>query len=261
MGALWLAPALTPDQGQAASVALRPVADTSLMEVAPNNNNGGQAWFLAGTTQNYTRTRGLFYFDLTADVPTGSLIESVSLQLEVTRQPSDGFNPAPFGLHRLLRPWGEGNKVALDNPGGMGAPAESGEATWRDRFAFTPQTWTVPGGAPNIDYVVDASAQAYIYGVGDSPYTFHSTPALVADVQGWVNDPTSNFGWMLICQTEDNNFTARRFGSREDADAAPLLFVEFTAVPEPATWVMGVMGFVLLGLRWSSRFGALRQKS
>jgi hypothetical protein len=239
--------ALIPDAGLAESIALRPVADTSLIEIAPSNNNGGQAWVLAGTTQNFTRNRGLFRFDFGADIPNGALIQSVSLQLEVTRQPSDGFNPAPFGLHRMLRPWGEGNSVATDNSGGMGAPAQPGEATWNQRFAFTSQTWGAPGGAVDIDYVAEASTVENIYGVGDSPYLFPSSSTLVADVQGWVNDPASNFGWMLRCQTEDINFTARRFGSREGQDVAPLLFVEFTVVPEPAPWALGLMGIAILG--------------
>jgi len=28
-------------------------------------------------------------------------------------------------------------------------------------------------------------------------YDFPSTPAIVADVQAWVNKPGGNFGWML----------------------------------------------------------------
>src|SRR5206468_3825148 len=87
--------------------------------------------------------------------------------------------------------------------------------------------WTIPGGAATNDYSPEASAEAAIYGVGDSPYTFASSPALVADVQGWLDDPAANFGWMLICQAEQFNYTARRFGSREDLGNAPYLVVEY----------------------------------
>jgi hypothetical protein len=242
-----LALVLIPTEVLAEMATLRPVADTSLMETAPDNNNGGEAWVLAGTTQNFTRNRGLFLFDFGADIPAGAIIDSVSLQLEVTRQPGDGYNPAPFGLHRVLRPWGEGDKSALDNAGGMGALAEANEATWTHRFAFTPQTWATPGGAPGIDFVADASTEEFIYGIGDSPYTFRSTPALVADAQDWLDHPDSNFGWMLLCHTEEINFTARRFGSRQDPDFGPLLFVEFTPVPEPSTFSLLGAGLAVAG--------------
>ena len=65
------------------------------------------------------------------------------------------------------------------------------------------------------------------YGPGDSPYTFASMPALVADVQAWLDDPATNFGWMLMCETEEANFTARRFASREDTARAPYVLIEY----------------------------------
>ena len=48
-----------------------------------------------------------------------------------------------------------------------------------------------------------------------------------ADVQYWLDHPQSNFGWMLICQTESENFTARRFGSRENTNKSPFLTIQF----------------------------------
>ena len=47
---------------------------------------------------------------------------------------------------------------------------------------------------------------------------------------------------------EGPNFTARRFGSREDAVNAPQLIVQFTAVPEP-----GALTLAGLGLAWLLR--------
>jgi hypothetical protein len=244
---------LAPPATHADFVALNPVADTSLISAAPANNNGGEAWMLAGVTQNYTTNRGLFRFDLTAVIPPGALIESADVILDVTRQPRDGYAPAPFGLYHVLQPWGEGNKVATDNNGGLGAPADPGEAAWDFRFAFA-QPWGVPGGAADIDYAGVASSQTFIYGIGDSPYTFQSTPELTADVQGWLDNPASNFGWMLVCQDESQNFTARRFGSREDPGAAPQLLVQFTIVPEPSSALLGLVGLAALtGARWGRK--------
>jgi len=53
----------------------------------------------------------------------------------------------------------------------------------------------------------------------------------VADVQSWVDNPASNFGWMLMSESEDVPGTARRFGSRETSPV-PTLVVTF-APPTP----------------------------
>jgi len=226
-------------------VVMKPVADTTLIEVAPSNNLGGMAFVNAGTTQNYTRNRGLFRFDFTGIIPTGSWVSNVAFMIEVVGRPVDGFAPAIFGVHRLLKPWGEGDKLGDSLHPGFGAPATSGEATWSERFAFTTNIWSKPGGEAGSDYFTAASSEATIYSLEDSPYTFASTPALVADVQRWTETAAENFGWILVCQSELANFTARRFGSREDAVRPPLLRVEF--VPPPWIKSASVIGqsFVL----------------
>ncbi len=210
------------------SVTLRSVADTTLIETEPGNNLGGAAIVDSGTTQNFTRNRGLFRFDFTGQIPPGSRITKADFVVVVTGQPKEEQNASSFGLHRVLKPWGEGDKTSPDpiHPG-LGAAATAGEATWTHRFAFTTNLWAVPGGAATNDYVPEPSAESFVYGLGDSPYTFVSTPRLVADVQAWVDDPATNFGWMLICQSEEVNFTARRFASREDAGREPNLVIEY----------------------------------
>src|SRR6185436_7163904 len=109
----------------AGSVTLTSVADTTLSQAFPSNNFGAVPFVNAGTTQNFTTNRGLFKFDPTAVVPAGSKIKSARLTLAVTKEPADGFNFADFGLHRILRDWGEGNKITPTNSqnAGTGAPA------------------------------------------------------------------------------------------------------------------------------------------
>jgi hypothetical protein len=210
---------------------LTPVADTTLISAFPSNNAGGMSFVNAGGTQNFTTNRGLFRFELAGSITPGARVTRVELLLEVVGVPKDGFAPAPFGLHRVLQPWGEGSGVADPGHPGQGVPSTSGEATWNDRFALTAQPWSLPGGAGSTDFVADASAEAMVYALEDSPYAFGPTPALIADVQSWLDRPDRNFGWMLICGTETMDFTARRFASREDANRAPLLRVEFTPPP------------------------------
>lgn len=211
-----------------------PSADTTLSENYPSNNFGG-LWFVnAGTTQNATTNHGLFQFDIADALPVGSQIQSADLILEVTHLPVDGYAFTDFGLHRVLRPWGEGVGVtSASAPGaGVGRPALTNEANWFDRLAFTTNSWAILGGAPTTDYAPEISSIQTIYGLGDSPYTFGSTARMIADVQQWLDDPQANFGWLLKPEDESIPFTARRFASRENPDFPPQLEIYYLAPPK-----------------------------
>ena len=221
---------LWPSASSAVTNIFYPVADTSLLEVSPTNNLGGFPGMNSGTTQEYKKNRALTRFDFSS-LPTNTVILSATLQIEVTRQPDEPPNNTTFGLHRMLRPWGEGNKNPATQPG-KGSPASPGEATWECAFHPT-NLWTIPGGAPDVDYSSVESASQFIYGTGASPYRFETTPELVGDVSFWVRNAASNFGWMLLCNEEFLNFTARRFSTREDtANAPPFLEVEYLIPPQ-----------------------------
>lgn len=205
-----------------------PAADTSLLEVSPSNNLGGFSGMNAGTTQNGPRNRALLRFNL-SNLPTNTVVQSAKLTVQVTQQPIDGYDFTVFGLHRMFRPWGEGNKIPVTQPG-QGVPATAGEATWLYAFYPTNQ-WSEPGGQPGTDYSPIESSFEIIYDVANSPYVFSSTPELVDDVQVWINKPVSNHGWMMRCADELPRFTARRFGTREDANNAPVLELKYLVPP------------------------------
>ena len=211
----------------AESVRLQPVADTTLFESAPNDNLGGWTHFVAGTTGSQadrTRNRALLRFAIAGSLPAGATITSASLKLAVTRIPgTSGGGSAvnsTFALHRVLRSWGEGDKL-----GDRGAPADPGEATWNWRFAPA-DGWTTPGGEAGSDYVADPSATIGVTGLGAD--TIAGADTLVADVQLWLDQPGSNHGWLWLSQSEERAKTARAFGSREDAGQAPELEIEFS---------------------------------
>ena len=251
---LWLGILLSPSGGAfAETVTLNPSADATLFEVSPGNSAGGAAFFNSGTTQNRMRNRALLEFDIASALPAGALITSVGLQLEVLRQPVDGFEISFFGLHRMLRPWGEGNTFATK---GMGSPAQPGDATWNYASA-SGDSWSEPGGGIGVDFAAQQSSGVFIYGLGT--YQFEGTPELANEIQSWLDHPESNFGWMLLCETEELPFTARRFGSREDPQSAPVLTIEFVTVPEPGVLAMGAAGLaVLIGRRSIRRVRLLR---
>ena len=209
------------------------VADTTLSENYPSNNLGGMLYANSGTTQNFTKNRALFKFDVAGAIPAGSRITSASLTLQVTRAPRDGYNFSDFSLHRLLVNWGEGNKISPANSSspGSGSAATTNEATWYYRYAFSSNAWTLPGGAVTNDYSPTSSSSQTIYGTVDSPYTWNSSSNMIADVQFWLDHPQSNFGWLLLCASETVDFTARRFSSREDTNNAPQLAIQYLIAP------------------------------
>jgi hypothetical protein len=219
--------------GLAATVVLVPVADTTLSERYPENNFGAMTFFNSGTTQNSNYNRGLLRFDIASALPSAAKIQNATLTLEVTGEPNEEFPSARFNLHRLLVPWGEGNKTNPPFGGlGQGSPATADEATWTHRFAFSPNTWTQPGATAPGDFVSASSAGVTVGGVDQSPYTILNTVALVADLQAWLDHPTTNHGWALLCQQETTKFTARRFASREDPENAPKLAINYLIAPQ-----------------------------
>jgi hypothetical protein len=240
---LLLVAGLSPGPSPAQSVILTPSADTFISESWPERNFGAMRFFNAGTTQNLTTNRGLLRFNLVGAIPSDATILSAELTFEVVGQPDEPWNSADFGLHRMLRDWGEGdNTASLPRNAAAAGP---NEADWSHRFASTPSTWGVPGGQPGVDYVATRSAGEFVYGAG-LPYTFASSPALIADVQFWLQQPDNNFGWMLIVANETTPFTARRFGSREDPLNSPRLLVNYRAIPEPSVASLLLLGLIAL---------------
>ena len=207
-----------------ATVTLQPAADTSLFENGPDNNLGATD-LASGTIRIGPKSRALIRFDLAGQVPANATIMSAEFRIRVSKAPPGGA-PSTFGLHRVLQSWTEGSKGGI-----VGSPATAGESTWNARvFPDTP--WSAPGAAAPADYAAKASATRLVSGL--NAYTFASTPDLVADVQAWVANPASNFGWILISQSEGTPLTARRFASRETPSNGPTLVIQFTA-PAQAT--------------------------
>ena len=202
-------------------VTLAATQDNTLYEDndGDTSNGAGQYLFIGQTNQGDLR-RALLKFDVASGVPAGATIESVTLSANVSKLPS-GSGTQPATLHRVTSAWGEGTSDAGGNEGG-GTAAVAGDATWTHRF-FETDTWTTAGG----DFDASSSASASIGSNG--PVSWGSTSALVADVQGWLDDPDTNHGW-LIRGNESTTRTARRLDSRQNATEAnrPVLTITYT---------------------------------
>jgi hypothetical protein len=198
------------------SITLTPSDDAELRELTP------QLFFGSGTTMvsgglgsnaGNTRRRALLRFDLEDQIPPGATISSVELTVQVVFMLPPSPVSSNFELRRLLRAWRE--------------PA----VNWN--WAENPVTaWSTGGAGGESDATSTASASVLVTGLG--PYTFASTPELVADVQLWLDDPTSNAGWLLRSDTE-LPFTARHFGTREHSTSPARLTIDYetTAILEP----------------------------
>ena len=232
-----LATALIVNSAHANVVTIGTSRDTTIYSDNTTASNGAGPHFYVGNTQSGGARRGLLAFNIAAAVPVGATITSVSLTLyESKGQFPDGV----FDLHKLTKTWGEGASNAGD-PGGTGAAAQAGDATWADNVLSTAQ-WNVPGG--DFDSARVSSTQI-VGGAGQS-YTWPSTSTLVADAQAWLNSPLTNFGWIMLGD-EANPGTAKRFETKEafNSSQAPALTINYS-VPEPAS--IGVVAIGLIGL-------------
>jgi hypothetical protein len=198
------------------------VKDATLFEDAEGDvANGAGSYIFAGNTNNGSARRGMLTFDVAGAVPEDSIILSVTLSMTMSKTPSPVLDET-ITLVPVLVDWGEGTSDASGEEGG-GTAATSGDATWLHSFYDT-TPWTDAGG----DFVNTASADLAVGATGN--YTWSSTDALVADVQGWLDHPESNFGWFVF-GNESAVKTAKRFNSREHptASSRPTLTVNYAA--------------------------------
>ena len=211
--------------------------DTTLVEDPTGSlgNGAGEHMFVGRTGQSANSVRrGVIAFDIAGSIPPGATIGSVSLTLHMS-QTSAGLQTVK--LHQALADWGEGSS---DSPGGIGAPASDGDATWLHR-RLDGQKWTAPGG----DFSGDIAAAT---SVGDAAFYSWSSPEMARDVQGWLDNPESDFGWLLV-GNEAQSRTSKRFDSKKNGIEGnrPVLNVQFTPAA-PETGGKGLSGEALTAL-------------
>src|SRR6266513_66461 len=205
-------------------VNINPSKDNTLYEYVVADGDKSNALgdhFFTGETAMSELRRGVLAFDVAGNVPAGSTITGVTLTLNMSRTPSGTARTTE--LHKLLADWGEGTSQASGEEG-IGAPATPNDATWRHRF-FDTIFWTTEGG--DFSATVSASQSVGATGV----YTW-SSPQVTADVQSWLDNPATDFGW-LVLGDESTGATAKRFDTRESA-SPPVLTIQYTtATPTP----------------------------
>ena len=210
-------------------VVLEPDRDATIYEDgAGNNANGSGIYLFTGRSEsqnNSAERRALLTFPIAESIPAGSTVTSVSLDLTMSKTRSGAQT---VGLHRLLEDWSEGASDPSGEEGG-GTSASAGDVTWNHR-EFSGSLWTTTGAS------FSSSASATLQVAGNGGYSYSSTPDLVADVQGWLDHPSNNFGWALVVDSPPSG-SAKRFNSRENSSASsrPMLTITYEAdLEEPA---------------------------
>jgi hypothetical protein len=165
--------------------------DTFLRLEDPDDNFGGCEYVMIDPLAQ--TMRALIRID-TAAIPPGTAITSAELVVWTVRSDVDAGGDSfdgSFAAYGMLQAWNEGNTCSA-----------SGAASWRQ-------------AAPGVDWAMlgaDAPARdtAVIGGLGtpivlDTEYAMSLSPDVV---QGWIDDPASNFGLVIVgSEGFDDGFT------------------------------------------------------
>ena len=232
-GLLAVAALLTAAQAAADQVQIGPIKDATLIQSATGSlaNGGGDYLHCGRTNQNpagaatISLRRPVIQFDVSCAVPPGSTITSASLRMNMSRTKSN--TARSIALRRVLTAWNEGTANDADNEG-SGTNATPGDVTWLHTF-YNTTNWTTIGG--DFSGVSDASTNVGAIGV----YTW-SSAGMATAVQGWLNTPATNNGWLML-GVENITATAKRFDSRTHPVAAnrPLLTINYTPPADAAS--------------------------
>lgn len=202
------------------TVTLGSVADAEIRQFSGDNfgsseiMNSGRVGDNVGA--NSEHRRALVRFDLST-IPSTAIINSASLAITVTTAPpEDVRTDSNFNLRRTLQSWREN------------------EVTWTNRLSPN-VTWQTSGATGPTDIAGTVSSTVFITGAGN--YSFPTSAGLVSDVQGWVTNAASNFGWLIISENQISLRTARQIGTRENSLAGnrPVLTVNYSLPATPPT--------------------------
>ncbi len=202
-------------------VTLTPVEDATISEFSLEATFGGVNTIISGADgpeQFALRNRALLKFNFVPSIPSNAIVTSANLTLTLVKTPRP--DSLWFSLHKVLLDWSES------------------AVTWTNRLSVS-SPWNTPGGAAPLDYSSSITqSNLIIAATVPANFTFASNPAMVADVQNWVSNPANNFGWILVCESEDNERTKRFFASSEYTTNSiptnrPTLDVQFT-LPFPS---------------------------
>jgi hypothetical protein len=235
--------------------------DDTLFQGGTSNSLGDPGIFV-GTDSANAFKYGLMAFNVSA-IPAGATITGATLDLFIGQVAGSGGGmvvnsgtPRTISLYDESQAWGAStNEVASTAFAGhgQGFGANPGDATWLDAaFNSDPTMATTWSSGMPANITSSSSALATTSGIPGttSAEVQWSSAALATEVQGWINDPSSNNGLVLV---NSNSADAQSFlafwGAQGAANAkngfAPDLAVTYV-VPEPLSLSLVVFGMPIL---------------
>ena len=209
-----------------ASQNLPPSDDTFINDRFPGNNNGGSASIFTGTEDQGGHMRGLIRFEMPSSLAGRVAVIDALLQM-TTRAVGNGGpgSPATVKLHAITEPWAQGVNIgAAPMLFVVGQPCSgSAGASWSFRNCPAATAWTTPGGTIAPGESASASVPASI-----DTTTSWSSAGMASDVQGWIDAPSTNFGWLVTSSTETMGAgVIQRFYSSEAGTFPPALSITY----------------------------------
>ena len=198
------------------------------MYTDPERSNGASSKMWTGRSSNGSIKRCAVFFDIASIIPDEATVTSAVLSISVERAQS-GAGPTMVNIHLLTKDWGEGLSNYPRFGGGGGSNALPCDMTLTHTF-YPTGMWDTVGG----DYVAAPSAgTAVTWPTFDDfiPNHYWNSAQTVSDVQGWLDNPSSNYGWIVI-GNETVGPSAKRFISRNSTNESehPTLFVGFVTL-------------------------------
>lgn len=164
------------------------------------------------------KTRALLRFDVNGNVPFGSHITNANLSMNCASV-TGTQSAITLSLYRMLDDWGEGTSAATLIPS-LGVAATTNDATWINNLYPSTNSWTTAGGA----YFPLSSASTIV--AGPALYAWSNTK-MINDLQTWLNDPSTNKGWVLRTNETGAN-QEKLFNSKDDVSNKPTLAITYT---------------------------------
>lgn len=215
-----------------------------------NVNLGGQPRFAVGISGG-DDNRSVISFDVSPLAAQYLWIDAVTMRLSfnrnnLTQNYTKPFDVEVYQISTANADWVEGTGM---NDGGPGDDAGS---TWREKDRgladWAGGDGSVAGGgltSPGIDYdttLLAGISSGITLPAENAVFDFNFT-GTSAELTSLVDDLLlSNTGFLMLTPTTGlvNNRDRMFFHTREATDPAvrPLLIVEFTAVPEPSSWLL-----------------------
>lgn len=213
-----------------------------IISSTPNQNYGTTTSIQAGSVTGEKR-KALIRFDLSA-------FSGYTVQGDAT---FTLYQRNPFGAQTDMSLY----QISAANAGWIqgngGNPADPGEAAWNFKIQGAPQTaWAGSAGlsTSGTDYLATAlNTFTYVPGVNGTAVNITIAAAVL---QGWIDNPSSNAGMLLVADT----ITAGQYGTFYNSAATQSVRPKlvFTAVAIPEATTMGLFGVSSVALLLARRF-------